>query len=311
MSTTATLFHPDFLEHDTGYGHPERPERLLAVMEALDASPRKATLLPLEPRPATVEELALVHDPYYIAYVEKVAGRGGGSLAYDTPLGARSYDVARLSAGAVLRGVDAVIAGEADNAFAVCRPPGHHATPTRGMGFCLFNNVAVGARYAQQAHGLSRILIVDWDVHHGNGTQDAFYDDPTVFFFSIHQSPLYPWTGAADEQGRGPGLGATLNVPMRARSTDADYVRMFEERLLPAARQFRPELVFVSAGFDAHEEDPLATMRLTSRGFAALTDIVRGLAEEFCGGRLVSALEGGYHLGGLASSVAAHVERLG
>jgi acetoin utilization deacetylase AcuC-like enzyme len=310
MRRTGYLTHPDYLEHETGFSHPERPSRLTAIQETVGASPLNGTLVPLEPRPATPDEIALIHSPTYIATIRKIAEKGGGMLDYDTPLCARSYDIALLSTGALLRGVDAVFAGEVDNAFACVRPPGHHATPERGMGFCLFNNVAVAARYAQRKHGVGRVLIVDWDVHHGNGTQDAFYADGSVFFFSVHQFPLYPGTGTVHERGEGDGFGTTLNAPLPARSGDADYLAVFEKRLVPAVRDFRPEFVLISAGFDAHEADPLGGMSVTAEGFAALTDIVLGFADEFAGGKLVSTLEGGYSLDGLSSSVVAHLERL-
>jgi len=310
MRRTGYLTHPDYLEHDTGFSHPERPARLTAIQEAIARSPLREAPVPLDPRPATPDEIALIHTSAYITSIRKLAEKGGGMLDYDTPLCARSYDVALLSAGAILRGVDAVLSGEVDNAFAAVRPPGHHATPTRGMGFCLFNNVAVAARYAQRKHGVGRVLIVDWDVHHGNGTQDAFYADGSVFYFSVHQFPLYPGTGTLHERGEGEGFGTTLNAPLPARSDDNDYRNVFENRLVPAAREFRPEFVLISAGFDAHEADPLGGMNVTADGFATLTDIVMGLADEFAGGRLVSALEGGYSLDGLSSSVVAHLGRL-
>jgi len=231
-------------------------------------------------------------------------------LGYDTPLSAESYDVALLSAGGVLAAVDAVVDGDVQHAFSCGRPPGHHATPTQAMGFCLFNNIAVAARYAQREKGLPRILIVDWDVHHGNGTQDAFYDDGDVFFFSIHQSPLYPGSGTSAERGVGAGEGATLNAPVPAGSVDADYIAIFEETLIPVAREFSPDLVMISAGFDAHEDDPLAGVHITTDGFAQLTRLARDIAEEQCGGRIVSTLEGGYSLRGLSASVVAHLQAL-
>lgn len=310
MRRTGYLTHPGYLEHDTGYSHPERRARLTAIEEAVNASILRESLVALEPRHATPDEIALVHTPAYVASIRKIADEGGGMLDFDTPVCARSYEIALLSAGALLTGVDAVVAGDVDNAFACVRPPGHHATPDKGMGFCLFNNVAVAARYAQTKHGIGRVLIVDWDVHHGNGTQDAFYSDASVFFFSVHQFPLYPGSGTIHERGEGDGIGTTLNAPLPARSGDSDYLAVFEKRLVPAVREFRPEFVLVSAGFDAHEADPLGGMGVTADGFAALTDAVVGLADEFAGGRIVSTLEGGYSLDGLSSSVVAHLWRL-
>lgn len=307
---TAFLYDPEYLTHDTGFGHPERPQRLDAIVEAVGASGLDATLKHIAPRRATVDELALVHHPAHIELIQAISSEGGGRLGYDTPLSAESYDVALLAAGGVLNAVDAVVDGRVRHAFACGRPPGHHASPAEGMGFCLFNNVAVGARYATREKGLERILIVDWDVHHGNGTQDAFYDAGDVLFFSIHQYPLYPGSGASHERGVGAGEGTTLNAPVPAGSLDEDYIRVFEETLIPAAREFPPDLVMISAGFDAHEDDPLAGIHLTTEGFGRLTHLVRDIAEEHCEGRIVSTLEGGYSLRGVSSSVVAHLGAL-
>ena len=237
------------------------------------------------------------------------AGRSRLSTG-DTPLSARSLEVARLAAGGVLAAVDAVFAGRVRNAFAVVRPPGHHATPDRGMGFCLFDNVALAARHAQAVHGARRVLIADWDVHHGNGTQDIFYADGTVLFFDTHQHPLYPGTGLGSERGRGRGEGLILNHPFPAGAGREQVVTAFRERLVPAAEAFAPDLVLVSAGFDSRIDDPLGGFRLTDDDFAALTTIMMEIAARHCGGRLVSTLEGGYNLAGLASAAAAHVRAL-
>ncbi|MDA1190902.1 MAG: histone deacetylase [Candidatus Poribacteria bacterium] len=308
---TAFISHPDYLDHDTGFGHPERPARLEAIHARLDQSEINRSLVRLEPRSATTDEIGFAHTDEHIDSIRRIAESGGGRVDYDTAVSAKSYDIALLSAGAVLRAVDAVADGETDNAFACVRPPGHHATPNRAMGFCLFNNVAVAARYAQRVKGLERVLIIDWDVHHGNGTQDVFYGDGSVFYFSIHQHPLYPGTGMAHEVGEGGGNGATLNIPVPAGSNDDDYVEAFEQRLIPAATAFNPDLVIVSAGFDAHEKDPLASVYVTTEGFGRLTDLVMRLADDCCGGRLVSALEGGYSLEGVSESVVKHLEHLG
>ncbi|MCS6863183.1 MAG: histone deacetylase, partial [Abditibacteriales bacterium] len=230
---------------------------------------------------------------------------GGGMMTADTPVSAESYAVALLAVGGALRAVDAVMSGEADNAFVLVRPPGHHALPQSGMGFCLFNNVAIAARYAQQTYGVSKVCIVDWDVHHGNGTQEAFYTDPSVLFFSIHQYPWYPWHwGAADERGEGAGVGFNVNVPMRAGSTDWEYRQALEETLEPCVNDFQPDLMLVSAGYDAHIADPLGRMKLTVEGFYEMTRIVKALAAQHCNGRLVAVLEGGYNVQSLAESVA-------
>ncbi|MBT3265938.1 histone deacetylase [Candidatus Poribacteria bacterium] len=307
---TAFVYDAEYLTHDTGFGHPERPQRLRAIQEALETSGLDSTLKHVAPRRATVDDLARVHHGDHIEAIREMSAAGGGRLGYDTPLSAESYDVALLSAGGVLAAVDAVVDGDVQHAFSCGRPPGHHATPTQAMGFCLFNNIAVAARYAQREKGLPRILIVDWDVHHGNGTQDAFYDDGDVFFFSIHQSPLYPGSGTSAERGVGAGEGATLNAPVPAGSVDADYIAIFEETLIPVAREFSPDLVMISAGFDAHEDDPLAGVHITTDGFAQLTRLARDIAEEQCGGRIVSTLEGGYSLRGLSASVVAHLQAL-
>ncbi len=307
---TALVYSQRYLSHDTGVGHPERAERLEAVLEALNGSPLRDRLVSLEPTAAPVEAVQAVHDGEYVGRVSELAGRGGGRLDYDTPICPESYDVALLSAGGVMTAVDAVLDGRVDNAFALVRPPGHHARTSQGMGFCLFNSVAIAARHATRERGLSRVLIVDWDVHHGNGTQEIFYEDGSVFYFSTHQHPLYPHTGRAEERGQSLGDGATLNVPLPSRSGDDDYRRVFETQLVPAAEESRPDLVLISAGFDAHELDPLAGMEVTTEGFGVLTDIVRGIAEDMCDGRLVSALEGGYSLTGMASSAVRHLEHL-
>lgn len=239
--------------------------------------------------------------------VKGLSAKGYRPLDPDTWVSPRSYEVARLAVGGVLAAVDAVMEGRAHNAFAAVRPPGHHALPERAMGFCLFHNVAIGARYAQGRYGLRRALIIDWDVRHGNGTQEIFYEDPEVLYFSTHQYPHYPGTGAAGETGEGRGIGTTLNVPLQAGSGDPEILKAFREKLLPAAKGFRPDFIFISAGFDAHREDPLGGLAVSTGGFSRLTELVRGIAEEECGGRLVSALEGAYTLSSLSASVAAHL----
>jgi len=226
------------------------------------------------------------------------------------PLSEESARVAALAAGGVLAAVDAVAEGRVRNAFCAVRPPGHHARRDKAMGFCIYNNVAIAARYAQKKHGLPRVLIVDWDVHHGNGTQEMFYDDPTVLYFGVHRHPFYPGTGGAEERGAGRGLGFTVNVPLAAGAGDAEFAAAFRDRMEPAAREFRPDLVLISAGFDAHEADPLGGMKMTPAGYADLTRIVRRVAQATARGRIVSVLEGGYDLDGLAASVEAHLRAL-
>jgi acetoin utilization deacetylase AcuC-like enzyme len=300
--TTALLYDPIFLEHLTPPGHPESPQRLKAAMDMLQALGwlQREGLVQLRPRPATLDELAAVHDRQYIASIAEAAQAGGRRIDADTAISPRSYDVARMAAGAALVAIDAIMAGEIVNAYALVRPPGHHATRSRAMGFCLFNHVAVAARYALDRYGLSRVLIVDYDVHHGNGTQDIFYEDPRVLYFSTHQSPLYPGTGRADETGAGAGEGTTVNVPLPAYSGWSVYDPIFRQVLAPLADRFQPEFILVSIGYDAHWKDPLASMGLDTVSYVLLTRQVKELAEELCGGRLILVQEGGYHLDAFA-----------
>ena len=306
---TGFAYHSDYLNHDTGPGHPERPDRLHASLAALQQSDVWEQLLPVEPTPASVAQIAYAHNPAYSEHIRQHCEREI-PLTYDTTVCHESFEIALLSTGGVLRAADAVATGIVQNAFAMVRPPGHHATPGQSMGFCLFNNIAVAARYLQQEHGVGKVAIVDWDVHHGNGTQDIFYEDDSVFFFSIHQSPLYPGTGSSRERGSGKAHGTTLNVPMPPGSGDDEYTRVFTDILIPALRDFSPEFLLISAGFDAHYLDPLAGTEITADGFATLTDLVLAFAEEVTSGRVVSALEGGYSLEGVSESVVAHVDRL-
>jgi acetoin utilization deacetylase AcuC-like enzyme len=300
-----------YLEHKTTPGHPESPARLTAILDRLKAGGVYAQLIPLPPKAAPAEWIHKIHSP---KYVERARANCAGGQEYldspDVPISRKSYLAALTAAGGVLRAVDAVMRGEVENAFCAVRPPGHHALEDRAMGFCIFNNVAIGTRYVQQQYGLLKVLIVDWDVHHGNGTQASFYDDPTVLYFSIHQYPFYPGTGTEAEKGRGKGLNYTINVPLPGRSGDQEYLDAFETKLRPAALAFAPQFVFISAGFDAHEDDTLGGMQVTAEGFGQLTRIVKGIAEECCAGRLVSVLEGGYGLNGLAASVETHLRVL-
>jgi acetoin utilization deacetylase AcuC-like enzyme len=305
------VLDPGFEAHETGPGHPERPERLRAIRQALEKAGLLARMVRIEPEEADDALLALVHDPGHIETVEAACRRGVRLLdAVDTAVSAQSARVARRAAGSVAALARAVARGSLSRGFAAVRPPGHHAERDRAMGFCLFNHVAIAARVLQRHEGIGRVLIVDWDVHHGNGTQHIFEEDPTVFYFSVHQFPLYPGTGAASERGRGAGEGTTLNCPLAPGAGDREFLGALETGLLPAAERFRPEFVLVSAGFDAHARDPLADLRVTTESFARATALVRGIAEQHAGGRLVSVLEGGYDLEALAASVAAHVEVL-
>jgi acetoin utilization deacetylase AcuC-like enzyme len=308
---TALLADPIYREHLAGREHPERPERFDAVLEGLVRAGLLDRLMRVDRRAATEEELLLCHTPEYLRTAKRDVEQGRPYLSTgDTDITPNSWNVASQAVGGVLNAVDAVIAGKAQNAFCVVRPPGHHANACGGMGFCLFNNVAIAARYAQRRHNLERVMIVDWDVHHGNGTQDIFYADASVFFFSTHQWPLYPGTGRADETGVGAGHGTTMNFPFPAGSGRKEILGAVEDALCPAAERFRPDLLLISAGFDSRIGDLLGRFTLTDRDFADLTRAVMGIAERHAGGRVVSMLEGGYSLDGLASAAVAHVEAL-
>jgi acetoin utilization deacetylase AcuC-like enzyme len=308
---TAILADPVYKQHDPGAGHPERPERYDAVTQALSAAGLMNPAARIKPRFATEDEIALCHSHAYIQKVKQEIGAGARQLSTgDTDVGPRSFEVALEAAGGILNAVDAVIERKARNAFCVVRPPGHHARPEQGMGFCIFNSIAIAARYAQRKHGLGKVLIADWDVHHGNGTQDIFYSDGSVLFFSTHQSPWYPGTGAAGETGDGKGKNCTINVPLPAGSGRSEIVGSFRQRLMPAAEGFRPDLVLISAGFDSRIDDPLGRFRLSDDDFAELTAIMLEIAGLHAGSRLVSVLEGGYNLSGLASGATAHVKAL-
>ncbi|HIJ53749.1 MAG TPA: SUMF1/EgtB/PvdO family nonheme iron enzyme [Planctomycetes bacterium] len=308
---TGFVYHDIYLEHKTTEGHPERPQRLVAIVEGLKQKGLYSQLLALSPSPAAVEWIQMVHSPEYIQRAENSCRNGTRYLdSMDTPISPRSYDAALMAVGGVFSAIDAVMQKKITNAFCAVRPPGHHAVEDAAMGFCIFNNVAIGARYIQKKYHLSKILIVDWDVHHGNATQAMFYDDPNVLYFGVHQYPFYPGTGSEAEKGSGKGLNYNINVPLPAGSTDDDYVRVFKEKLEPAALTFSPDFVLISAGFDAHENDLLGGMKVTAQGFAQLTAIVKTIAQKCCQGRLVSVLEGGYDLEGLAASVEAHIQVL-
>lgn len=305
---TALIADAIYREHRTGSGHPEQVARFDAVMGAVEKLPG---LVRIAPREAAEDEIALVHTRRYMETVARDVKAGRGELSTgDTVISARSMEVALYAAGGVMNAVDAVVTGAAGNAFCVVRPPGHHARPDQGMGFCVYNSIAVGARYAQRHHGLGKVMIVDWDVHHGNGTQDTFYEDGSVFFFSTHQWPWYPGTGPASETGYGKGEGTTMNRPFAAGAGRAEIVGAFREDLRRAADAFKPDLVMISAGFDSRAGDPLGGFVLSDADFAELTRVMLGIAGEHANGRVVSVLEGGYNLMGLASAAGAHVEAL-
>ncbi|MBW8065016.1 MAG: histone deacetylase [Nitrospira sp.] len=311
MARTGFVYHPDYLKHDMGAGHPESPDRLRAILSHLEESGLLQRLTRIEPAEVQDEWITQIHDVSYLTKLKtKVPANGRVFLDPDTSMSVGSLQAAYLAAGGVLAAADAIMANAVDNAFCAVRPPGHHAERDHAMGFCLLNNVAIAARYLQRRHGLSRVLIVDWDVHHGNGTQHAFYDDPSVLFFSTHQYPCYPGTGPRSEQGEGEAKGLTINVPMLPGQGDEEYREAFERVLIPAADTFRPDFVLISAGFDAHRDDPLASMSLTEEGYADLTSLVAGLARRHCQGRILSCLEGGYHLSALSKSVERHLAAL-
>ena len=302
--TTGVIFSDDFRKHDPGKGHPESAERIGAVARAIAAPGLASKLEVVAPKAAEKEHILLVHWERLYDEVMATRAKERTYLDSDTIASPLTADVAHLAVGAVLTAIDRVIEGKHENAFAFPRPPGHHAKPDKAMGFCFFNNVAVGAMYALKRYQLRRILIIDFDVHHGNGTQKAFYTSPEVLYLSTHQSPHYPGTGAINETGKDEGEGFTLNVPMPAGMGDREYLRVFRDVLVPVGLEYRPELVLVSAGFDAHRDDPLGGMELSSAGYAAIGSEILGLARESCQGRAVFALEGGYNLQALEESIA-------
>jgi len=307
----ALVYSDRFLGHRTTPGHPERPERLTAIIDGLKKSGLYDRLLHLAPEPAPRELVEAVHDPEYVERARITCRSGTPFLdCMDCPVCEESFETALLAAGAGLAAVDAVAAGKAGAAFCAVRPPGHHAERDRAMGFCMFNNLAIAARYARRQHGLERILIVDFDVHHPNSTQATFYEDPGVLLFSIHRYPFYPGTGARGETGAGEGRGTNINVPFAAGRGMTGYRKAFEEELGPAAAAFDPDLVLISAGFDAHQRDPLGGMELTSADYGELTSMVAAIAREHCGGRIVSFLEGGYDLQALSTAVPEHIKAL-
>jgi len=307
-SKTGFVYHDIYLEHETTPGHPETADRLVAIIDRLKEVGLYAELIRVVPSPVKMEWLTNIHTSEYVKRVRRSCENDAGYLdSLDVPISARSYEAALMAAGGVIKAIDSIMDGKITNAFCAVRPPGHHAIKDKALGFCIFNNVAIGVRYVQQKYNLSKVLIVDWDVHHGNGTQAAFYEDPNVLYFSVHRYPFYPGTGSEAEKGSGAGLNSIINVPLSAGSGDGEYLQAFEEKLVPAALDFSPDFVFISAGFDAHEDDLLGGMKVTVEGFSEMTRIVKTIAHQCCQGRLVSVLEGGYGLDGLANSVEAHV----
>ena len=308
--TTALIYDPAYLKHDTGH-HPESPLRLKAILAALEGDELLwARAKKLQPIAASDEDITRCHSTRLVKQLKSLCERGVAFVDLDTVLSSDSFDVARLAAGAAITAVDQVFSGEADNAFAFIRPPGHHATANRAMGFCLLNNAAIGARYAQARYGAERVLIVDWDVHHGNGTQDIFYKDGSVFYFSTHQYPYYPGTGASTERGEGEGEGTTLNIPLAAGSSARSHREAFTDALKGIERDFPPDLIIISAGFDSRRGDPLGGLMLEDNDFGEMTKEVMEIAERCATGRVVSMLEGGYNLETLGETVRTHVTAL-
>ena len=304
MAKSAVVIDRDFLKHRPGDGHPERPERVKVLLDlAADLDRQKFHLL--APKPAKRADIEATHGQDYVRMIEATAAHDVYALDGDTITCRDSFAVSVLAVGGLLTLIDAIAAGEVRNGFALVRPPGHHALRRRAMGFCLFNTMAIAAEYLTRTHGAKKILIMDWDVHHGNGTQDAFYDDPSVLFISTHQFPFYPGSGALNEVGVGAGEGFTLNIPLPAGCADAEYLQAFQDVIVPAAERFQADWILVSAGFDPHRRDPLGGMDVTESGFAAMARQLLGLAEKFAGARIAFLLEGGYDLAGLKNSVAA------
>jgi len=309
-SSTGVVRHDSYKEHLADYPHVESPQRLQVIYDMVDGSDMAEKLVTIPPRPATHEELAWIHSESHIKRVAATDGKPHASLDPDTQTTPQSYNAAKLAAGGLFCLIDGIFDGTVQNGFALVRPPGHHAERDRAMGFCLFNNVALGARYAMETYGVKRVLIVDWDLHHGNATQNSFYSDPSVLYFSTHQFPHYPGSGNLTEIGRGEGEGFTVNVPLWPGHGDREFFQIFKQVLAPIATAYKPELILVSAGFDTYVDDPLGGMSVTPKGYAALTRVMMDLAETCCSGRLAIALEGGYHLGGLRESVKAVLKEL-
>ncbi|MET0503010.1 MAG: histone deacetylase [Candidatus Binatia bacterium] len=309
MARSAVVIDPEYLKHEPGEFHPEKPERIRALLDLAEKLDRdKFQVLP--PKAATRSDLESCHGRDYVALVESTSKASRYALDGDTITSRDSFAVGLLAVGGFLRLIDSIAAGESKNGFALVRPPGHHALRDRAMGFCLFNTIAIGAHHLKRAYGVQRVMIMDWDVHHGNGTQDSFYEDPSVLFVSTHQFPYYPGTGAVSEAGLNAGEGYTVNIPLPAGCGDAEYLRVFHDVVVPAARKFAPEWILVSAGFDPHRRDPLGGMEVTESGFTAMARLLLHLADEHAGGKIAFLLEGGYDLAALRNSVAAVLDAM-
>ena len=307
---TALIYDNIYLKHDTGDNHPENATRIINTTKHLRSTGIWQKLGVKEPRAATIEEVSTVHTISQIEQIFEIAGTGGGYLDPDTYVSSDSYEAALYAAGALLTAIDLVTDKKADNAFCLVRPPGHHATPIKGMGFCLFNNVAIAAKYIQSEYDLDRIVIIDWDVHHGNGTQDAFYGDPSVLYFSMHKYPFYPGTGAKEETGKGSGSGFTINVPLSYNTEPREYLTIFDDILKKRIKSFNPQFVLISSGFDAYRLDPISGLSLEVSDYNTLTKLTRIMANDCCEGRIVSCLEGGYHLLDLPKCIEEHLSGL-
>ncbi len=308
--TTSLIYDARFLEHNTGLQHPENPQRLNVIIKTLQADQKLwQKLIHVTPQAATINDILRCHTSELIENIKKYCAQNEQFyIDADTVVCAESYDIVLLAAGAGLVAVDQLFTQQSINAFCLVRPPGHHATRNHAMGFCLFNNIAIAARYAQAKYDVKKILIIDWDVHHGNGTQDIFYDDPSVFYFSTHQFPFYPGTGAADEIGIGKGKGTTLNVPLASGTSAKEHRELFSQSLSIILQKFHPDLILISAGFDARKFDPLANLNLTDQDYIEMTQEVMAIAKQYCNDRIISFLEGGYNLGTLGKTVAGHIE---
>lgn len=307
---TVYLFDPIFIKHEPGFGHPERPERLIAIHSAISESPLWDELLILKPKKADIEIIEMNHSRKYIEKVRQTSENGGGYLDMDTGLSEQSYEAALYAVGAGLVACDAIMEGKARNGFCAVRPPGHHAEYDYASGFCLFNNVAIAARYLLSKHGCKRVAIFDWDVHHGNGTQHSFEEHDSVFYLSTHQMPLYPGTGSEKEIGKGKGKGYTLNVPLKPGTTEAEYLTLFRQKIIPAIDSFKPDFILISAGLDAHKNDPLASIKLESKTYYTLTKELSKIAKKHCEGKILAFLEGGYNLSALTEGVMNMMEAL-
>jgi len=306
--TTGVVYDDVYLEHETG-AHPENRFRLTGIVEHLKKTGLWGKLQQIPVRKATVEEVAYIHNPAYIREVEAFLSRGGGYFDMDTPASGGSYVAALTAVGGVLNACDAVMEGKVSNAVCLVRPPGHHATRNQAMGFCIFNNVAIAARHLQKKHNIGKVAIIDWDVHHGNGTQEAFYSDPTVLYVSTHRYPFYPGTGAEEETGAGEGEGYTVNLPFFSADRD-EFLERFREAVGKRVEPFAPEFILISAGYDAYENDPIGGLGLKVEDFGTLTEIILGAVRKVCSGRVISTLEGGYNLTDLPKCVEAHIRAL-